>query len=99
MRFAREHCLNGHCVGLALALAPEKQRFRITTVGAYTYKKLIGTFVYLDAVVADTPVVDDDVAAGLEDAEEMAVLRRCSEELARRRGRFARATVQDRQAA
>jgi hypothetical protein len=36
------------------------RRYRITTVGAYLYKKLVKTFVYLDAVVVDTPIVDAD---------------------------------------
>ena len=30
---------------------------RITSIGAYTVKKLVGTFAYLDAVVIDTPIV------------------------------------------
>jgi hypothetical protein len=46
-------------------------RYRITTVGAYTYKKLMGTFVYLDAVVVDTPVVDDEIADRLDDVTEI----------------------------
>jgi hypothetical protein len=47
----------------------QRRRFRITTVGAYTYKKLMGTFVYLDAVVVDTPIVDEQVAKGLDDCQ------------------------------
>lgn len=38
------------------------RRYRITTVGAYTYKKLLPTFIYLDAVVVDTPIVDPAAA-------------------------------------
>lgn len=41
------------------------RRYRITTVGAYTYKKLLGTFIYLDAVVVDTPIVDADAAEAI----------------------------------
>jgi hypothetical protein len=41
------------------------RRYRITTVGAYTYKKLISTFVYIDAVVVDTPVVDEKAAEAI----------------------------------
>jgi hypothetical protein len=43
------------------------RRYRITTVGAYTYKKMLGTFVYLDAVVVDTPIVESDVAEQIDD--------------------------------
>ena len=39
--------------------------YRITTVGAYTYKRLLATFVYVDAVVVDTPIVDEHAAAHL----------------------------------
>jgi hypothetical protein len=38
------------------------RRYRITSVGAYTYKKLLPTFIYVDAVVVDTPVVDKRAA-------------------------------------
>jgi hypothetical protein len=38
------------------------RRYRITSVGAYTYKKLLPTFIYMDAIVVDTPIVDDAVA-------------------------------------
>ncbi len=49
----------------------QRRRHRITTVGAYTYKKLMGTFVYLDAVVVDTPIVDDAFANRLDDCQEI----------------------------
>jgi hypothetical protein len=48
-----------------------RRRFRITTVGAYTYKRLMGSFVYLDAVVVDTPVVDEDVGSRIDDCQEI----------------------------
>jgi hypothetical protein len=47
------------------------QRFRITTVGAYTYKKLMGSFVYLDAVVVDTPIVAQETAAAIDDCQDI----------------------------
>jgi hypothetical protein len=50
----------------------KRRRYRITTVGAYTYKKLTGTFVYLDAVIVDTPIVDDTVAEQIDDCSEIA---------------------------
>lgn len=48
-----------------------RRRYRITTVGAYTYKKLMGTFVYLDAVIVDTPIVDEMVAQHIDDCSEI----------------------------
>jgi hypothetical protein len=47
------------------------RRYRITTVGSYTYKKLIGTFVYLDAVVVDTPIVDESIASQIDDCHDI----------------------------
>jgi hypothetical protein len=37
-------------------------RYRITTVGAYTYRKLLPSFIYVDAVVVDTPIVEPEAA-------------------------------------
>jgi hypothetical protein len=48
-----------------------QRRYRITTVGAYTYKKLMGTFVYLDAVVVDTPIVEESAAEALADVNDI----------------------------
>lgn len=42
--------------------------FRITTVGAYSYKTLIDKFTYLDAVSVDMSILDDDVRANVRDA-------------------------------
>ncbi len=36
-------------------------RCRITTVGAYCYKRLISSMAYVDAVIVDTPIVDATV--------------------------------------
>jgi hypothetical protein len=33
--------------------------FRVTTVGAYTARVLVTLFTYVDAMVVDTPVVDE----------------------------------------
>ncbi|MBO0879263.1 MAG: hypothetical protein J2P17_02550, partial [Mycobacterium sp.] len=38
----------------------EKIYFRITTVGAYTVRVLLGYFSYLDAMTVDTPIVDEN---------------------------------------
>lgn len=55
------------------------RRYRITTVGAYTYKKLVPTFIYVDAVVVDTPIVDPRVA------DEIAHCREVQDRLSRAR--------------
>jgi hypothetical protein len=47
------------------------RRYRITTVGAYTYKRLMTKFVYLDAMIVDTPIVDDDIAGKISDCSEI----------------------------
>ena len=44
-------------------VAPENllnSRLRLTTIGSYYFRKLVGTFQYLDAVVVDTPVMDQE---------------------------------------
>ena len=35
--------------------------YRITTIGSYYYRKLVGIFTYVDAMVVDTPIVDRTV--------------------------------------
>ncbi|WP_426975985.1 hypothetical protein ACQCSU_14490 [Pseudarthrobacter sp. O4] len=42
--------------------------FRITTVGAYSYKTLIDKFTYLDAVSVDISILDADVRVNVRDA-------------------------------
>lgn len=44
-----------------------RRRYRITTVGAYTYRRLMALFVYLDAVVVDTPIVDPSAESDVAD--------------------------------
>jgi GTPase SAR1 family protein len=41
-----------------LAKARGNEHLRVTTAGVYTARVLAGMFVYLDAVVADTPILD-----------------------------------------
>lgn len=36
-----------------------RQHYRVTTVGAYSVRVLVALFAYADAVVVDTPIVDD----------------------------------------
>jgi hypothetical protein len=47
-------------------------RCRITTVGAYGRRRLLGTFAYIDAVIVDLPIVDPDVTAAVRDAQTLA---------------------------
>ena len=47
------------------------RRYRITSVGAYTYRKLVPTFIYMDAVVVDTPIVDPVVEDAIAHCREM----------------------------
>jgi hypothetical protein len=42
-------------------------RARITTVGAYSVKRLLSSFTYLDAVVVDTPIVRENFRARIVD--------------------------------
>jgi len=42
-------------------------KYRITTVGAYTLRKLVRYFSYVDAMIVDTPIVDDEVKRQIED--------------------------------
>lgn len=41
------------------------QSIRITTLGAYHVQKLICKFVYIDAMIVDTPILDDEVRTKL----------------------------------
>jgi hypothetical protein len=41
--------------------------YRITTVGAYTTRVLLSLFAYVDAVLVDTPIVDEQYRALIED--------------------------------
>ena len=55
--------------GLADALPPgaaTPERYRTSQFGAFAHRKLLSDFTYLDAVVIDTPIVDDDVRTVLE---------------------------------
>lgn len=45
--------------------------YRITTVGAYTAKRLVGYFTYIDAVVIDTPIIDPAIRANISAVEDI----------------------------
>jgi hypothetical protein len=42
-------------------------RCRITTIGAYSYKRLIAKFTYIDAITVDTPIVDSSTREHIQD--------------------------------
>lgn len=49
--------------GLLIGDMPEN--FRVTTIGAYHLKKWMGSFTYLDAMIFDTPLFNDDIKSGV----------------------------------
>jgi hypothetical protein len=49
----------------------EAVAYRITTIGAYAIKELCKYFVYIDAMIVDTPVVDDKVRATIGDIDDI----------------------------
>jgi GTPase SAR1 family protein len=56
-------------VGAASDRPVGAERLRPTQTGAYMLHRLVRMFVYSDAVVVDTPVLDSDVRANLGDAQ------------------------------
>jgi hypothetical protein len=52
--------------------APEWTHIRITGIGAYYVKRLVRNFTYVDAVIVDTPIVDDAVRGAIDAAESIA---------------------------
>ncbi len=45
------------------------KRYRMTTIGAYSVQRLIGSFAYADAMIDDTPIVDRAYAEQFHDAQ------------------------------
>jgi GTPase SAR1 family protein len=41
--------------------------YRVTSVGAFYYKRLVNMFVYVDPMVVDTPIVDPEVRSNISD--------------------------------
>jgi len=60
-RALRKKLLESEKRTMSLDALNRPKLFRVTTVGAYHIKKLIRSFVYIDAVVIDTPILDDKV--------------------------------------
>jgi hypothetical protein len=48
------------------------RRVRLTSVGAYTLKKLPTLFAYVDAVIVDTPIMDPEFRARIQDVRGIA---------------------------
>jgi hypothetical protein len=46
----------------------EGNRYRVTTIGAYSVKRLMGQFAYVDAMIVDTPIIDASVRNQIKDA-------------------------------
>ena len=65
VEFALSRCADTGLVETSLNTDAERpkgaERARVTQAGAYLVERLLRSFVYLDAVVVDTPIVDDDV--------------------------------------
>ena len=51
--------------------ARAKTRVRITTIGAYSVKRLIAFFSYTDAMIVDTPIVDPVARATIQDEDDI----------------------------
>lgn len=45
---------------------------RVTSAGLYSVRRLLAMFTYLDAMVVDTPIVDSEVRASIDDARTIA---------------------------
>jgi hypothetical protein len=68
VRNALNRCLEKRLIATPTSLTGEDySRIRITTVGAYTTKKLMFMFSYLDAIIVDTPIVDPEARAQIHD--------------------------------
>lgn len=65
---AIERCIQKRLLATPASLTGEGHvRLRITTAGAYTVKKLMFLYNYLDAIIVDTPIVDPRVRSTLRD--------------------------------
>jgi hypothetical protein len=72
IEFAVKHAVRARLLQRSVRVGGESAaEYRITTVGAYTYRKLAGRFVYLDAIVVDTPIIDGSIADKLGDSRDI----------------------------
>ena len=79
IEFAVKHAVRARLMQRSVRVGGDSAaELRITTVGAYTYRKLAGRFVYLDAVVVDTPITDGAVGDQILDCHDISDrLNRC----------------------
>lgn len=54
------------------ATAERWEAFRITTIGAYSIRRLITSFAYVDAMVIDTPIMDREARDSIKNANSIA---------------------------
>jgi hypothetical protein len=71
-RLALEHlftrkCIEGKVFDVPFDIAGDE--IRITALGRYHVTSLVDTFVYLDAIVIDTPILDTTVRASIRDVQ------------------------------
>lgn len=65
---AVQRCLHrGILASPRVEIAGSAERVRITPAGAYTAKKLVTLFEYVDAMIVDTPVTDESVRVLIQD--------------------------------
>lgn len=68
IRVALNRCLDKRLIATPTSLkGDDYSRIRVTTVGAYTIKKLMFMFAYLDAIIIDTPIVDANFRIQIDD--------------------------------
>lgn len=64
--FALARATHGGLVNSLPPGAEVPERYRTSQFGGFAHRKLLANFTYLDAVVIDTPIVDDEIRADLE---------------------------------
>lgn len=69
VEFALRHGVDKRLLHLHPGAEDTSRRYRISTIGAYTYRKLMGMFVYVDSMIVDTPIVDKDVSHMIDDSQ------------------------------
>jgi hypothetical protein len=69
---AVERCIQKRLLATPASLTGEGHlRLRITTAGAYSVKRLMFLYTYLDAIIVDTPIVDPHARSLLQDVADI----------------------------
>jgi hypothetical protein len=71
---AIEYLVNGHCVEkhlLADSPSRSSRLLRITPLGRFHIFSLLPMFQYLDAIIIDTPIIDESVRRKIDDVEQI----------------------------